>query len=90
MFKRIAIILSFFSCIVITSIVICKYFHTPKILLSIIIVASIYYQIDVNKKYNNKYNYEETVINLSKFIIFTGVLGCIVGKFIGLFLSGYD
>lgn len=90
MFKRIAIIPSFFSCIVITSIVICKYLHTPKILLSIIIIICIFYQIDTNKKNNKNSNFEDALINLSKFIIIIGISGYIVVRIVGLLFSGFD
>jgi hypothetical protein len=86
MFRSIAITPSFLGIIVIASIVICKYFHTPGIFLLIIILASIFYQIDTNKKDNKKYNFEETSINVAKFIIVTGILGYIIVRIIGLFL----
>lgn len=90
MFTSIAIMPFTLSIIVIVSIVICKYSNSPNILLLIIILASIFYQIDTNKKNNKNYYFAETLINLSKFIIITGILGYIGVKIVGLFFSGFD
>lgn len=90
MFRAIALIPSFLSIVVIVSVAICKYFNSSKILLVVIILASIFYQIDTNKINNKNYNFEETLINVSKFIIITGGLGYIVAKIVGLFLSGFN
>jgi hypothetical protein len=86
MFRSIAIIPYFLGIIVIVSIVIGKYFHSSGIFLLIIILASIFYQIDTNKKNNKKYNFEETLINVGKFIIVAGILGYIIVRIIGIFL----
>jgi hypothetical protein len=86
MFRSISIIQFFLGIIVVASIVICKYFHSTGIFLLVIILASIFYQIDKNKKNDKKYNFEETLINVAKFIIVTGILGYIIVRIIGLFL----
>jgi hypothetical protein len=85
MLKSISFIGYSLGSIVIISIVACKYFHSPKIFLLIIILTSIYYQIDTNKNNNKTYNFEETLINVSKFIIIVGILGYGVVRIIGLF-----
>ncbi len=90
MFRTIALIPSFLGIVVIVSVVFCKYFNSPKILLLTIILASTFYQIDTNKKNNRNYDFSETSINLSKFIIITGILGYIIVKILGLFFSGFD
>ena len=76
--------------IVIASIIICKYINNPGIFLLIIIVVCILYQIDTNKKNNIKANFEDTLINLSKFVIITGISGYIVVKIVGIFFTGFD
>jgi len=55
-------------------------------MLTIILVS-----IFIKKLKNNKTdNFEETLINVSKFIIVTGILGYIVVSIVGLFLPGFD
>lgn len=56
----------------------------------IFILASIYYQNDTDRKNEGKYNFEDTLINVSKFIIISGVLGYIVVRIVGLFVAGFD
>jgi len=90
MFSTIGILPSFLGLVVIISILLCKYSNKPKILLLIIVLASIFYQLDINKRKNEIGNYEEIVTDLSKFIIITGVLGYIAVKIAGLFYSGFD
>jgi len=90
MFRKIAIIPSFLSIIVIFSLLICKYFNSPSIFLLIIIITSIFYQKDTKKKNNKNSNFEDTLINLSKFIIITGIFGYIVVRIVGLFFSGFN
>jgi hypothetical protein len=55
-----------------------------------IILVSIFYQRDTNRKNNKTDNFEETLINLSKFVIVAGILGYIVVRIVGLFLPGFD
>lgn len=86
MFQSIVIIPFFLVGAVIVSLVICKYFHIPSVFFLAIILASIFYQIYTNKKNNKTYNFEDTLINVSKFIIITGILGYIIVRIIGLFL----
>lgn len=85
MLKSISLIGCSLGGIVVISLVVCKYFHSPKIFLLIIILTSIYYQIDTNKNNNKTYNFEKTLINISKFIIIAGILGYGVVRIIGLF-----
>ena len=76
--------------IVATSIIVCKYFNMPKIFLLIIIIASILYQIEFNKKNNKNSNYEETLINLSRFIIISGIFGYVSVRIVGLFFNKFN
>lgn len=85
MFRSITIMPSFLSVIVIASIVLCKYFNIPKIFLLVVFLASIFFQIDSNRINDKNYNFEETLINLSKFIIISVIFGCIISKILGIF-----
>ena len=49
-------------------------------------LAAIFYQIDINKKDNKRYNFQDSLINVSKFIIITGIFGYIIVIIIGIFL----
>jgi hypothetical protein len=87
MFSYLALVPSVLGTIVIASIVLCKYSNSPKIFVLTIILISIF----IKKLKNNKTDYfEETLINVSKFIIVTGILGYIVVSIVGLFLPGFD
>ena len=90
MFRPFTFMSSFLGIIVIVAIVLGKYFNSPRIYLLIVILASIFYQKDTNKKNNKKYNFAESLINISKFIIVTGILGYGVVKIVGLFLTGFE
>lgn len=90
MLRSIASIPSLLGIIVIISIIIGKYLNSPKIFLLTIILVSIFYQRDTNRKNNKAGNFEETLINVSKFIIVAGILGYIVVRIVGLFLPGFD
>ena len=90
MLRSIASIPSLLGIIVIISIIIGKYINRPIIYLLTIILVSIFYQRDTNKKNNKTDNIEETLINVSKFIIVAGILGYIVVRIVGLFLPGFD
>lgn len=90
MLRSIGIIPSLLGAGVIITIVICKYLNSPRIYLLIIILASMFYQINTNKRDNKKSNFEETLINISRFIIITGIMGYITVKIIGFFYSGFD
>jgi len=70
--------------------VVCKYFNTPKIFLLLIIPIVSLYQISINKNNDKKLNFEDTLINISIFIIITGISGYVFAKIIGLFLNGFD
>ena len=76
--------------IVVILIIICKYFNIPIIFLMSIILISAYYQRYTNKINNKADNFEETLINLSKFVIVAGILGYIAVRIMGLFLPGFD
>jgi hypothetical protein len=89
MFKTISVVQFILSTIVVASIVVCKYFHSPKIFLLIIILTSIFYQIDTNTRSSKIYNLEGTLINVAKFIIVTGILGYIIVGIIGLFSPSF-
>lgn len=90
MLKSIRLIPFALGIIMVSSIIVCKYFHYPKIFLLIFILASIYYQKDTARKNDEKYNFEDTLINVSIFIIISGVLGYIVVRIVGLFVAGFD
>jgi len=62
----------------------------PTIFLLIIIIASILYQIDFNKKNNKNSNFEETLINLSRFIIISGIFGYVSVRIVGLFVNKFN
>ena len=89
MFRSIAIMPSILGIIVIAAIVICKYFNTPTIFLLIVILTSIFYQRDTNKKNSKTDIFEETLVNLSKFIILSVFFGCIIVRILGLFLPDF-
>jgi len=90
MLRSIASIPSLLGIIIIITIIIGKYFNSPTIFLLTIILVSIFYQRDTNRKNNKTDNFEETLINVSKFIIVVGILGYIVVRIVGLFLPGFD
>ena len=90
MLSSLALVPSVLGIIVIAGIVLCKYSNSPKIFLMVVILTSIFYQRDTNKKNIQADNFEETLINVSKFIIVTGILGYIVVRIAGLFLPGFD
>jgi preprotein translocase subunit YajC len=90
MFISIAIMPFFLGGAVIVSLVICKYFQVPFIFFLVIIIASIFYQRYTNKENNKTYNFEDTLINVSKFIIITGILGYIIVRIVGLFLASFN
>jgi len=89
MLGSIAVMPFFLGIIVIASIILCKYFDSPKLFLLVILLASILYQRDCNRENNKNYNYEETLINVSKFILLSVVFGCIIAKILGLFLPDF-
>ncbi len=90
MFNAIALLPAVLSFTVIVSLVISKYFQIPAIFLLIVVLASILYQKETNRKNLKIDNFEETLINVSKFIIVTGILGYLVVRIVGLFLPGFD
>ncbi len=90
MSREIRIVPSILSIIVIASIILSKYFNKPTIYLLIIILVSILYQLNINKRSDKEVDLEDKLINLSKFIIITGVAGYIVVRIIGLFLPDFN
>jgi hypothetical protein len=81
---------SFLGVIVIASIVVSKYFQSPRIFFLTVILASIFYQMDSKKENDKIYNFENTMINVSIFIFYTGILGLLVVKMVSLFFPGFD
>jgi hypothetical protein len=75
--------------LLIASLVIGKYFQKPVIFILAVILTSILYQRDSNKENNKTANFEETLINVSKFVIVAGILGIIVVKLLGLFFPEF-
>ncbi len=90
MFKIIEIMPSILGTIVIVSMIVSKYFKTPKIFLLVIILASIFYQMYIGKNNAEDYSFKDRLINMSKFIIITGIIGYVVIRIIGLFFSGFE
>lgn len=76
--------------IIIASIPICKYFNAPLIFFLIIATVCVLYQRDTNKINGIKANFEDTLVNLSKFIIITGIPGYIVVRMLRIFFPGFD
>ena len=76
--------------IVTVSIVYCKYYHSPSLFLLIVLLLSALYQISSNRRTNKVMNFEETLINVSKFIIISAIFGFVVVRIIRLFLGGFD
>ena len=90
MFNSIALVPSVLGFIVIISLVISKYLQKPIIFLLIVVLAAILYQRETNRENKRTDNFEETLINVSKFIIVTGISGYLVVRIVGLFLTGFD
>ena len=90
MFAMITFMPSFLGLIVIFSIIFCKYSNRPKLLISIIILTTIFYYSDMKKKNKIDGSFDEVIINLSKFIIVTGILGYIAVRIVALFHSGFN
>jgi hypothetical protein len=76
--------------IVIISISLSKYFNSLFIFLPTIFLISIFYQMESNKQNNAVFNFEETLINLSKFIIYCVIFGYVLARIIGLFVAGFS
>jgi hypothetical protein len=76
--------------IIIAALVVCKIFHTAGIFLLVVFFTAIFYQRETNKKNNKTANFEETLINISKFIIVTGISGYLVIRILGLFVQGLE
>jgi hypothetical protein len=76
--------------IVIISIIICKYFNIAKTFLLIMALVLMLYQRNINKMHNNTIKLEDTVVNISQFVIIAGVFGVVVSKIVGFFLIGFN
>lgn len=74
--------------IVIISIFTAKYFNSLIIFLPTIFLTSILYQMKFNKQNNNVLNFEEKLINVSKFIVYFGILGYVFVRIMGFFIEG--
>ena len=90
MFSSVAIMPSVLGFVVIASLVLCKYFNSATIFFLVVLLASILYQRETNRRNQRIDNIEEILINVSKFIIITGIIGFIVIRIVGLFFPGFD
>ncbi len=85
MANQIGIMSFFLSGTVIAFIFICKYFRNSSIFLLVFILAAILHQRSITKRTNTKYSFEEKLINCSKFIFITGVIGVVMITIVGMF-----
>jgi hypothetical protein len=90
LFNSIALPPAVLGLIVVVSLVISKYFQKPVVFFLIVILASILYQRKTNRENQRTDNFEETLINVSKFIIVTGILGYLAIRIMGFILPGFD
>ena len=90
MFSSVAIMPSVLGIVVIASLVLCKYFNSATIFFLVVLLASILYQRETNRRNQRIDNIEDILINVSKFIIITGIIGFIVIRIVGLFFPGFD
>ena len=90
MFNSIPLLPAVPGVIVVGTLIVSKYFQEPVSFLLIAFAASILYQWETNRKNKKTGNFEETLINVSKFIIVTGISGYLVLRIIGLFVPGFD
>jgi integral membrane sensor domain MASE1 len=90
MFGSIALLPSVLGLIVVISLVIAKYFNNAALFLVLVVLASILYQRDRNRRQNRTDNFEETLVNVSIFIIVSGISGYLVVRIVGLFLPGFN
>lgn len=90
MFGSIALLPSILGLIVVISLVIAKYFNNAALFLVLVVLASILYQRDRNRRQNRTDNFEETLVNVSIFIIVSGISGYLVVRIVGLFLPGFN
>jgi hypothetical protein len=89
-FNSIPLLPAVLGVIVAGTLIVSKYFQEPVIFLVIVVVAAILYQRETNWKNKKTGNFEETLINVSIFIIVTGISGYLVMRIIGLFVPGFD
>jgi hypothetical protein len=76
--------------LVVVSLVVSKYFEFSSPFILTVVLASILYQRETNRQNNRIDTVEETLINVSKFIIITGLIGYIALRMISLFLPGFE
>jgi hypothetical protein len=76
--------------LVVVSLVIGKYFEKPLIFLLIVVLASVLYQRETNRRNQRTDNFAETLINVSKFIMVSGISGYLVTRIMKLFLPGFN
>lgn len=79
-----------FGCGVIVALIICKLFNSPTIFLLIIILASIGYQFLGSRNHSRSINLDEMLINMSQFIIVSGIIGYIVVRVLSYFYRGFN
>ena len=84
---RMPLVLGF---LVVVSLVVSKYFEFSSLFFLTVVLASILYQRETNRQNNRTDTVEETLINVSKFIIVTGIIGYIALRMISLFLPGFE
>jgi hypothetical protein len=82
---RMPLVLGF---MVIVSLVVSKYYKLPILFFLSVVLASLLYQRVTNREKQRTENVEETLINVSKFIIITGILGYITLRLMNLFFPG--
>lgn len=80
----------FLGCIVVASLVVCKYIHGSAYFILSLVLCCYLLQKNNNKTSNKIYNYDDIIINMSQFIIISGIIGYIVVKIIGVFVSGFE
>jgi Holliday junction resolvase len=58
-------------------------------LLSIILLSYVY-QTVAKRKYNKVYIHDEALLNITRFIIISGIVAFLIVKIIGFLLPGFD
>jgi 1,4-dihydroxy-2-naphthoate octaprenyltransferase len=76
--------------VVIVSLGISKYYQKPAIFLLMVLLTSLLYQRGRNRRQQRTDNFVEALINISKFIVVTGILGYVALRITGFFLPGFD
>jgi hypothetical protein len=76
--------------LVVVALIVSKYFEFSSLYFLTVVLASILYQRETNRQNNRTDTIEETLINVSKFIIVTGITGYIALRMISLFFPGFE